>query len=269
MTFLHFFDRATYLSFFLNLFLYERLSNDLWGLDVLLLLQIINIVSILFYNFIEFIILSYTFLPTSFALYKEYTICMISFSKFSDVLPACICASAIGNFWSICLGPNILRFEWSDTLSCLRPETLATRASSEKPVPPIFVGNILLSKAPRGLCFSCSLILFLYFFKAFPKGEYINLVCFIILLWSDGNISSTVTYSYLSILPNDKAYIFAASLLISYCSSSSPILSSIVMINFYIFPKRLFLKRIGLSDARVASATKEQYDFAVHFYKDS
>ena len=32
-----------------------------------------------------------------FAPYKEFMICMISFSKFSDVLPAFTCARAIGN----------------------------------------------------------------------------------------------------------------------------------------------------------------------------
>ena len=36
---------------------------------------------------------------------------------------------------------------------------------------------------------------------------------FIILLWSDGNISSLVRSSYLSILPDNNADIFAASLL--------------------------------------------------------
>ena len=35
-------------------------------------------------------------------------ICLISFSKFSDVLPAFTCARAIGNFQSICLGVSIL-----------------------------------------------------------------------------------------------------------------------------------------------------------------
>ena len=44
----------------------------------------------------EFIILSYTFLIISFVQYKEYIICVISFSKFSDVLPAFIYLS-IGN----------------------------------------------------------------------------------------------------------------------------------------------------------------------------
>ena len=35
-------------------------------------------------------------------------ICLISLSKFSDALPSFTCARAIYNFWSICLGVNIL-----------------------------------------------------------------------------------------------------------------------------------------------------------------
>ena len=66
--------------------------------------------------------------------------------------------------------------------------------------------------------FPCSSIIFLYFSKAFPKGKYVNLACPIILLWSDDNVSSGVKYLHLSVLPDDKADIFAASLLISYCS---------------------------------------------------
>ena len=38
------------------------------------------------------------------------------------------------------------------------------------------------------------------------------------------------------------------------------------MINFYIFLKRFFSKRKGLSDARVALITKKEYGFAVHFF---
>ena len=52
-----------------------------------------------------------------------------------------------------------------------------------------------------------------------------RLACFIILLWSNGNIPSSVTNSYLSILPDDNANIFAASLLILYCIFSYLILS--------------------------------------------
>ena len=58
------------------------------------------------------------------------------------------------------------------------------------------------------------------------------------------------TYIYISlyiyqIFRDDNADIFAASLLISYCNFSSLIISSIVMISFYILSKRFFLKRVG------------------------
>ena len=66
-------------------------------------------------------------------------------------------------------------------------------------------------------------------------------------------------------LPDDKADIYADSLLISCYSFPCLIISSIFTISFYIFSKRFFLKREGLSDARVASVTKKQYGIAVHF----
>ena len=69
------------------------------------------------------------------------------------------------------------------------------------------------------------------FSKAFPNGEYVNLAGFII------------GYSFISIFPDDMADVFAASLLKSYCSFSSLILSSILVISFYILCKRFFLKR--------------------------
>ena len=50
----------------------------------------------------------YTFLVICFARYKEYIICMTSFSKFSDELPAFVCVRATGNLSSICLELNIL-----------------------------------------------------------------------------------------------------------------------------------------------------------------
>ena len=109
------------------------LSNNLWESDVLLFSEFINIVFILFYNFIEFIILLYTFLVICFAQYREYVICLISFSKFSDALPAFTCARAVGNLWRISLRLNILRFEWSQTLTRV--------AKSEESVPSIRVGN--------------------------------------------------------------------------------------------------------------------------------
>ena len=47
---------------------------------------------------------------------------------------------------------------------------------------------------------------------------------------------------------------------------SSLLLSSIVMISFYILFKKFILKRKGLSDAGETSITKGEYSFAVHFY---
>ena len=75
--------------------------------------------------------------------------------------------------------------------------------------------------------------------KAFTKGEYINVAYSIIWLPLEGNISSPLKYSYLSIFPDYDADIFAASLLIFYYSFSS----SIFMISLYIICKRLFMKR--------------------------
>ena len=83
------FDKATYLSLLFKFSLSVRLSNSLRGSKCFIIL--------LFYNFIEFIILLYTFLVIFFARYKEHIICLISFSKFSDVLPVFTCARAIGN----------------------------------------------------------------------------------------------------------------------------------------------------------------------------
>ena len=91
------FDKATYLSLLFKFSLSERLSNSVLGSDVLLFSESINIVSMLFYEFIEFIILLHTFLVISFVQCKAFMICLISFSKFSDVLPAFTFASAIGN----------------------------------------------------------------------------------------------------------------------------------------------------------------------------
>ena len=67
------------------------------------------------------------------------------------------------------------------------------------------------------------------------------------------------------ILPNDKDDIFVTSLSILYCSFSFLTLSSIVRISFYIPFKRLFLKREGLPDAKVACITKKEYGFVGNF----
>ena len=113
------------------------------------------------------------------------------------------------------------------------------------------------SKAPT--CFSVC------FSKAFHKGEYANLARSIICLRQEGIIYLRVRYSYLTTFPDDNADIFATSLLISYCSFSSVILSSILITGFYILSKRFFLKRERLSDTRLASITKKEYSFTVHF----
>ena len=92
------FDKATYLSLLFKFILSERLSNSLWGSYVLLFSEFITIVSIWFYNFVELIILLCTFLVILFVWYKEYIIWWSLFdNKFSDVLPACTWASAVGN----------------------------------------------------------------------------------------------------------------------------------------------------------------------------
>ena len=102
------FNKATYLWLLFKFILPEILSNSLLGSDVLLFSEFINIVSILSCNVIKFIILLYTFLIIYFSWYKENMVCLISFSKFSDVLHAFTCVSAIGNLWDTCLGINIL-----------------------------------------------------------------------------------------------------------------------------------------------------------------
>ena len=63
--------------------------------------------------------------------------------------------------------------------------------------------------------------------------------------------------------------LFAASLLTSYCRFSSLIIASIVMIAFYILSQIFFLKREGLSDARVVSILKKNIVLQYIFCKDS
>ena len=51
------------------------------------------------------------------------------------------------------------------------------------------------------------------FSNALLIGEYVILVCSIVLLWSEGNVYSPVRYSCLSILPDNNDDIFAVSML--------------------------------------------------------
>ena len=59
--------------------------------------EFLNIVFILYYNFIEFIIPLYTFLVICFTQYKEYMISQISFINFLGALPFSTCARTIRN----------------------------------------------------------------------------------------------------------------------------------------------------------------------------
>ena len=73
------------------------------------------------------------------------------------------------------------------------------------------------------VCFlSASSTGFVCISKAFPIGELVFYTIRTSLLYNPTlircNISSPVRYSYLSILPDDNADIFAASLLLSYCT---------------------------------------------------
>ena len=90
--------------------------------------------------------------------------------------------------------------------------------------------------------FTSSSTAFLCFSSTFSRGKFVNLACFIVLLQMKLNISSLGRYSYLSVLPDDNANIFAISPLRSCFNFSCLNLSSIVMISFYIHSKKLCLK---------------------------
>ena len=98
------FDKRTYLSLPFKFIWSKKLSNRLWVSDVLRSSKFLYIVCVLIYNFIEFIILFYTFIVISLAWCREYIIWRILFSKFSDVLFAFTC----GNLWRNLLEINIL-----------------------------------------------------------------------------------------------------------------------------------------------------------------
>ena len=68
------FDEGTYLSLFFEFALSIRLSYNLRGSVVLIFSELINIASILYYIYVEFIMLLYIFLVISFSQNKEYMI---------------------------------------------------------------------------------------------------------------------------------------------------------------------------------------------------
>ena len=136
-----------------------------------LFLEFINIVFIfvIYLHWIHYIVIH--FLVISFAQYKEYMICLILYSKFSDVLFAFTCTRAIGNLWSTCLVVNMLRLEWLETLS-------------QKLVPLIFIGNILLSKPSRTLSFPSEMYMTLKFIIWTNKLLWsVSASCKVILRW--------------------------------------------------------------------------------------
>ena len=114
------------------------------------------------------------------------------------------------------------------------------------------------------------LLMILFVMKLYARADI-----YIILLWSECSISLPVRYSYLLNLPYDNAnvlYYFSVNFwfllikfLFIFCSFSSLIFSSIIMIKFYILSKIFFFKREGSSDARVLSVTKNKYGFEVQF----
>ena len=86
---------------------------------------------VLFFYWIHYVVV-YIF-GKFWCLIKKYVICMISFSRFSDVLTAFTYARTIGNLWNICYAANILSCVWSKTLLS---QNLATRTKSNgSPLP--------------------------------------------------------------------------------------------------------------------------------------
>ena len=137
----------------------------------------------------------------------------------------------------------------------------------EKVFPLFLVPNFLLilKLLKLQLIFFLVLQLFYLFPKCFTKRRICKLSllsCFILIRWQ---YFLSIRYSYLPILHEDNTDIFAASLFISYWSFSSSILPLIVIINVYAFSERFFMKRKEVSDARVASITKQEYGSAADF----
>ena len=64
-----------------------------------------------------------------------------------------------------------------------------------------FADFLLVSKFKKLKVIFVNLNRFFLFSKAFSRGEYVSLACSIIWVWSQGNISWLVRYSYLLVLP--------------------------------------------------------------------
>ena len=107
---------------------------------------------------------------------------------------------------------------------------------------------------------------FYLFFECFSTRRTCRLTCSII--WTDGNVYSSVKYSYSSILIHENADIFAAALLISHYSFSAKIVSSVVVITFSILSKTMHLKHGLLSAGKIVSFTKKKMVLQHIFCKD-
>ena len=97
------FDNATYLLLLFKFVLSERLSNNIWGSDLLLFLEFINKYSLYIITLLNSLYSYIHLLVISFVRYKECMIWRSSFSRFTDVLPAFISARGIDKLWRICL----------------------------------------------------------------------------------------------------------------------------------------------------------------------
>ena len=84
----------------------ERWSNSLWGSDILLFSEFINVTSTLFHNFIDYVVIYFS--SNFFSSIQRIYDLTVSFIKFSDVLAAFTCTSAVGNLWVIYLEVSIL-----------------------------------------------------------------------------------------------------------------------------------------------------------------
>ena len=72
------------------------------------------------------------------------------------------------------------------------------------------------------------------FFEAFCSDEYVSIAFSVTLYYCEENISSTIKCSYISLfLADQKADVFAASLLILFCNFWYLILLESNMISFY------------------------------------
>ena len=123
--------------------------------------------------------------------------------------------------------------------------------------------NNCFTCVPSAFVFLFSLQLFLFVFQIRYLEENMRTYLVLIFYLYQMAIFFTHKSSYLLILLIFLQLFYWCQFLYN-CSFSSPILSSIVIISFYIFSKKKFLKRKGLSDARVVLITKNKYGFVVH-----